>query len=133
MYSVGPPMAVGSLCAQILAYYFVEGLARELEFDQGAHRHTADLDSSSDVEISVDISTRCWEPSAYAVSRGYGETLWSRELGRGRREEEGGRVLLYRQHAYLSKPNNNSTFPNLTRHVPSQNGHLSLPFLYRVT
>ena len=87
MYSVGPPMAMEYSCAQILSHDFMQGLARELEFDQGAHRHTADLDNGN-VDISVDISTKCREPSAYAVSGGYGETLWSRGLGRGKRKKK---------------------------------------------
>jgi hypothetical protein len=114
--SVGPPMAMEYSCAQILSHDFMQGLARELEFDQGAHRHTADLDNGN-VDISVDISTKCREPSAYAVSGGYGETLWSRGLGRGKRKKRRGRkveVFLYPQeHACLPKHDNSRTFPNL--------------------
>jgi hypothetical protein len=43
--------------------------SRELEVDQGERRHTADLNNGI-VDISVDISTKCREPSAYAVSWG---------------------------------------------------------------
>ncbi|KAJ6185974.1 hypothetical protein N7519_007275 [Penicillium mononematosum] len=53
--SVGPPMAMELM----LSHDFIKELAQELEFDQGAHRHTADLNNGDDVEIPVDISTKC--------------------------------------------------------------------------
>ena len=54
----------------MLSHDFIKELTRELEFDQGAHRHTADLNNGNDIEISVDVSTRCHAPSTYAVSWG---------------------------------------------------------------
>ena len=48
-------MAMKYLCAQILSHDFIEELARELECNQGAYRHTANP-SNGNVDISVDIS-----------------------------------------------------------------------------
>lgn len=56
----------------MLSHDFIKELARELEFDQGAHRHTADLNNGNDIEISVDVSTRCRAPSAYPSRGGSG-------------------------------------------------------------
>ena len=72
MYSVGSVKWLWR--TQRSSHDFIKEHPRELELDQGAHRHTADLDNGN-VDISVDISTKCREPSAYAVSGGYGETL----------------------------------------------------------
>ena len=114
MYSVGSVKWLWR--TQRSSHDFIKEHPRELELDQGAHRHTADLDNGN-VDISVDISTKCREPSAYAVSGGYGETLWSRGLGRGKRKKRRGRkveVFLYPQeHACLPKHDNSRTFPKL--------------------
>jgi hypothetical protein len=55
-------------------------------------RHTADLNNGNDVEISVDMSTKCRHPpptpSQGATERHCGRGGWGEEEGRRREEEE---------------------------------------------
>jgi hypothetical protein len=125
MYSVGPPMAMEYSCAQILSHDFIQELARELGFDPvRRYRHTADLNNGN-VDISVDISTKCRYPPPTLSYRPYSEILWSRGL-RGRRKRKrrgrkvGGVLLYFQQHACL--PKINKTRP----HVTSQERTLAL-------
>jgi hypothetical protein len=99
----------------MLSHDFIEELARELEFDQGAYRHTADLNNGN-VDISVDISTKCREPSAYAVSWGLRRDIVVERVEMKEEEEK-------------RKKGGRSPFIPTTR-IPSQNGHLLLPYTH---